>query len=220
LPRRPGAAGVASRVRPVWTEASRTSREVVARCSGGYPCLREAELSARRTAASSRRFLSSPWIRRLSVVDGSGIARSSIATAARFWPTPLEARAALPWHRQRYGAGHPGPDDALLRRVLGLSTPTRCFAGAAQVALLPRRAWPASRRFARAVCPDPPQGLGPQLAPAGVNARSRPRGIVILRHTKVVAFVTTPRSTWKHSRLGSQPSSSRLWPSSEQSERQ
>jgi hypothetical protein len=26
----------------------------------GYPCLREAELSARRTAASSRRFLSSP----------------------------------------------------------------------------------------------------------------------------------------------------------------
>jgi hypothetical protein len=26
------------------------------------------------------------------VVDGSGIARSSIAAAARFWPTPLEAR--------------------------------------------------------------------------------------------------------------------------------
>jgi hypothetical protein len=50
----------------------------------GYPCLREAELSARRTAASSRRFLSSPWIRRPSVVDGSGIARSSIAAAARF----------------------------------------------------------------------------------------------------------------------------------------
>jgi hypothetical protein len=42
--------------------------------------------------------------------------------------------AALPWHRQRYGAGRPGSDDALLRRVLGLPTPTRCFAGAAQVA--------------------------------------------------------------------------------------
>jgi hypothetical protein len=66
------------------------NREVATRCSGGYPCLREAELSARRTAASSMRFLSSPWIRRPSVVDGSGIARSSIAAAARFWPTPLE----------------------------------------------------------------------------------------------------------------------------------
>jgi hypothetical protein len=61
----------------------------------GYPCLREAELSARRTATSSRRFLSSPRIRRPSVVDGSGIARSSIAAAARFWPTPLEARGSL-----------------------------------------------------------------------------------------------------------------------------
>jgi hypothetical protein len=101
------------------------------------------------------------------VVDGSGIAQSSIATAAKFWPTPLEAGAALPWHRWRYGAGRPGPDDALLRRVLGLPTPARCFAGAAQVILLPHRAWPASRGFARAVCPDPPQGLGPQLAPTG-----------------------------------------------------
>jgi hypothetical protein len=82
-------------VRLVWTETSRMSREVVARCSGGHPCLRKAELSAHRTAASSRRFLSSPWIRRLSVVDGSGIARSSIATAARFWPTPLEAGGSL-----------------------------------------------------------------------------------------------------------------------------
>jgi hypothetical protein len=95
LLRQPGAAGVASRVRPVWTEASRMNREVAARCSGGYPCLREAELSARRTAASSRRFLSSPWIRRPSVVDGSGIARSSIAAAAKFWPTPLEAGGSL-----------------------------------------------------------------------------------------------------------------------------
>jgi hypothetical protein len=84
-----------SRVRPVWTEASCMNQEVDARCSGGYPCLREAELSARRTAASSRRFLSSPWIRRPSVVDGSGIARSSIAAAARFWLTPLEAGGSL-----------------------------------------------------------------------------------------------------------------------------
>jgi hypothetical protein len=61
----------------------------------GYPCLREAELSARRTATSSRRFLSSPWIRRPSVVDGSEIARSSIAATARFWPTPLEAGGSL-----------------------------------------------------------------------------------------------------------------------------
>jgi hypothetical protein len=68
------------------------SRDVMLR---GYPCLQEAELSARRTAASSRRFLSSPWIRRPSVVDGSSIARSSIATAARFWPTPLEAGGSL-----------------------------------------------------------------------------------------------------------------------------
>jgi hypothetical protein len=61
----------------------------------GYPCLREAELSAHRTTTSSRRFLSSLWIRRPSVVDGSGIARSSIAAAARFWPTPLEAGGSL-----------------------------------------------------------------------------------------------------------------------------
>jgi hypothetical protein len=75
--------------------------------------------------------------------------------------------AALPWHRRRCGAGRPGPDDALLRLALDLPTPARCFAGAAQVVLLPRRAWPTSRGFARAVCPDPPQGLGPQLAPEG-----------------------------------------------------
>ena len=47
------------------------------------------------TATSSRRFLSSPWIRRPSVVDGSGIARSSITAAARFWPTPLVASGGL-----------------------------------------------------------------------------------------------------------------------------
>jgi hypothetical protein len=34
-------------------------------------------------------------MRRPSVVDGSGIARSSIAAAARFWPTPLEAGGGL-----------------------------------------------------------------------------------------------------------------------------
>jgi hypothetical protein len=71
------------------------NQEVAARCSGGYPCLREAELSARQTVASSRRFLSSPWIRRPSVVDGSGIARSSIAAAAKFWLTPLEVGGGL-----------------------------------------------------------------------------------------------------------------------------
>jgi hypothetical protein len=71
------------------------SREVVGRCSRGHPYLREAEVSARWTAASSRRFLSSPWIHRPSVVDGSGIARSSIAAAARFWPTPLKAGGSL-----------------------------------------------------------------------------------------------------------------------------
>jgi hypothetical protein len=61
----------------------------------GYPCLREAEISVRQTTTSSRRFLSSQWIRRPSVVDGSGIARSSIAAAAKFWPTPLEAGSSL-----------------------------------------------------------------------------------------------------------------------------
>jgi hypothetical protein len=84
--------------------------------------------------------------------------------------------AALPWHRQRYGAGRPGPDDALLRRALGLPTPARCFAGAAQVALLLRRVWPASRGFARAMCPDPPKGLGPQLAPAGWQREKQAQG--------------------------------------------
>jgi hypothetical protein len=82
----------------------------------------------------------------------------------------------LPWHRQRYDVGRLGPDDALLRRVLGLPTPARRFAGAAQVALFPRRAWPASHGFARAMCPDPPQGLGPQLAPAGCQREKQARG--------------------------------------------
>jgi hypothetical protein len=71
------------------------NREAAARCSEGHPCLREAELSTYWTVASSRRFLSSTWIRRPSVVDCSGIARSRIAAAARFWPTPLEAEGSL-----------------------------------------------------------------------------------------------------------------------------
>jgi hypothetical protein len=152
------------------------NREVAARCSGGHPCLREAELSARRTAASSRRFLSSLWIHRPSVVDGSGFARSSIAAAARFWPTPLEAGGSLALASSAIRRWTSWPDDALLRLVLGLPTPARCFAGAAQVVLLPRRAWPASHGFARAVCPDPPQGLGPQLAPAGCQRKAQAQG--------------------------------------------
>jgi hypothetical protein len=170
---RPGAAGAVFCVRPVWTEASHMNREVTTRCSGGYPCLREAELSARRTTASSRRFLSSPWIRRPSVVDGSGIARSSIAAAARFWPTPLEDGGSLALACRRCGAGRPGPGDVLLRPVLGLPTPARYFAEATQVVLLPRRAWPIPRGFARAVRPDPPQGLGPQLAPEGCQREAQ-----------------------------------------------
>jgi hypothetical protein len=50
-------------------------REGAVRCSKGSPRLQEAELSACRTAATSRRPLSSPWIRRPLVVDGSGIVR-------------------------------------------------------------------------------------------------------------------------------------------------
>jgi hypothetical protein len=91
----PGPQALCCACAPEWTEASRMNREVAARCSEGNPCLRKAELLARRTAASSRRFLSSPWIRRPSVVDGSGITRRSIAAAARFWPTPLESSGGL-----------------------------------------------------------------------------------------------------------------------------
>jgi hypothetical protein len=146
-------------------------QEDVARCSEGHPRHREAELSARRTAESSRRSLSSPWMRRPSVVDGSGIVRSRIAAAARFWPTPLKDGAAPPWHRQRYGAGRPGPDDALLRRVPDLPIPARCFVRAAQAALLLRRAWPASRGVAQAVCPDPPAGTGTIASSRGISTR-------------------------------------------------
>jgi hypothetical protein len=173
LPRRPGAAGAVLRVRPVWTEASRTNREVAAPCSKGYPCLWEAELSARWTAASSRRFLSSPWIRRPSVVDGSGIVWSSIAAAARFWPTPLEAGGGLALTSSATRCWMPGVDDALLRLELGLPIPARCSDGTAEVFLLPRQAWPASHGFVRAVRPNPPQGLGPQLAPEGCQREAQ-----------------------------------------------
>jgi hypothetical protein len=117
--------------------------------------------------------LNSPWIRRPSVVDSSGIARSSIAAVARFWPTPLGAGGSLALHRRRCGAGRPGPDDAFLRPVPGLPTPARYSAEATQVVLLPRRAWPASRGFARAMRPDPLQGLGPQLAPEGCQREAQ-----------------------------------------------
>jgi hypothetical protein len=118
--------------------------------------------------------LSSPWIHRPSVVDGSGIVRSNTVAAARSWPAP--SGAALPWHRQQCGAGRPGPDDVLLRRALGLPTLARGFAGAAQVASLPRRALPTSRRVARAVSPPPPWGPGPQLAPVGSQREMQVQG--------------------------------------------
>jgi hypothetical protein len=151
-------------------------REGAARCSEGSPRLREAELLACRTAVSSRRPLSSPWICRPSVVDGSGIVRSNIVATARLWPAPLKVGGGIAWHRQRYGAGRPGPDDALLRRVPGLPTPVRYFARATQVAPLLRRAWPASRGVAQAVCLGPPQGLGPRLAPTGFQRETQVQG--------------------------------------------
>ena len=48
------------------------------------------ELSACCTAAVSRRSQSSPRTRRPSVVEGSGIARISIAAAAMFWLARLK----------------------------------------------------------------------------------------------------------------------------------
>jgi hypothetical protein len=81
--------------------------------------------------------------------------------------------AAVPWHRRRCGAGRPRPGDAFLRPVVGLPTPARYFAEAAQVVLLPRRACPIPRGFARVVRPDPPQGLGPQLAPEGCQREAQ-----------------------------------------------
>jgi hypothetical protein len=42
------------------------------------------------------------------------------------------------------------------------------------------------------VRPDPPQGLDHSYLSKDVNARRGPRGIAVLRHTKVAAFVETP----------------------------
>jgi hypothetical protein len=197
------------------------NREVAARCSEGYPCLREAELSARRTAASSRRFLSSPWIRRPSVVDSSGIARSSIAAAARFWPTPLEAGGGLALTSSAMRCWMPWVDDALLRPELGLPIPARCPGGTAQVFLLPRRAWPASHGFARAVRPDPPAGTGTTSSSRRMSTRGAGLGgSPFSGIPRWLPSLGPPRSTWKHSRLGPQSSSPKLWLSSEQSERQ
>jgi hypothetical protein len=60
--------------------------------------------------------------------------------------------------------------------VLGLPTPARCFVGAAKVAPFLHRAWPTSRGVDRAMCPDRPQGLGPQLAPAGSQCETQAQG--------------------------------------------
>jgi hypothetical protein len=84
-----------SRVRSVWTEASRMNREVATRCFGGVPL----PSGGRAFGPSDRDILQE--ILELSldtpplVVDGSGIARSSIAAAARFWLTPLESGGSL-----------------------------------------------------------------------------------------------------------------------------
>jgi hypothetical protein len=130
-------------------------------------------------------------------------------------------RTTLPWHYRRCGAGRPGPDDAFLRPVLGLPAPARCSAGAAQVVLLPRRAWPASRGFARAVCPDPPAGTRTTASSRRMSTRGA--GLGGSPSSGIPRWLPSsrpPRSTWKHSRLGPQSSSPRLWLSSEQSERQ
>jgi len=67
------------------TEASLSYRGGAVGSSEAPPRRREAELSACCTAAVSRRSRSSPWTHRPSVVEGSGIARASIAAAATFW---------------------------------------------------------------------------------------------------------------------------------------
>jgi hypothetical protein len=76
-----------------------------------------------------------PWIRRPSVVDGSGIARRSIAVAARFWPTPLDAGGGLtltssatrcwkPWGRWRISPAGGWPAHACpTSRRIGSSAP-------------------------------------------------------------------------------------------------
>jgi hypothetical protein len=111
--------------------------------------------------------LSSPWIRRPSVVDGSGIARRSIAAAARFWPTPLDAGGGLTLTSSVMRCWKPWVDDVFLEPEVGPPMPARRPGGSAQALLLPRRAWPAPREFARVVGHGPPPERGPQLAPVG-----------------------------------------------------
>jgi hypothetical protein len=197
------------------------NREVAARCSEGNPCLREAELSARRTAASSRRFLSSPWIRRPSVVDGSGIARRSIAAAARFWPTPLESgggltlassamRCWMSWGRRRASpvrgwTAHSCP----MSRRIGTSVP----APSSSLACL--------SRICSSCGSGPPAGTGTTASSRRMSTRGAGLGGSPFFGTpRWLPSPGPPRSTWKHSRLGPRSSLSRLRLPSEQSERQ
>jgi hypothetical protein len=165
--------------------------------------------------------LSSPWIRRTSVVDGSDIVRRSIAAAARFWPTPLEVGGGLALTSSAMRCWTPGVDDALLRSEVGPPIPARCPGGTAQAFLLPRRAWPASRGFARAVGRDPPTGTGTTASSRRMSTRGA--GLGGSPFSGIPRWLPSPgppRSTWKHSRLGPQSSSPRLRLPSEQSERQ
>jgi hypothetical protein len=42
------------------------------------------------------------------------------------------------------------------------------------------------------VCPDPPQGLRPQLAPTGSQRETQAQGVIISWHAEVVVFVVIP----------------------------
>ena len=72
------------------TEASLSYRGGAVGSSEAPPRRREAELSACCTAAVLRRSRSAPRTRRPSMVEGSGIARTSIAAAATFWLEQLK----------------------------------------------------------------------------------------------------------------------------------
>jgi hypothetical protein len=67
-----------------WTEASLTKREGPARCPEASSQSRKNELSACWTTTHSKSPRISLWIRRPSVVEGSGMVRSKIAAAVRF----------------------------------------------------------------------------------------------------------------------------------------
>jgi hypothetical protein len=160
---------------------------------------------ARRTVASSRRFLSSPWIGRPSVVDGSDIARSSIAAAARFWPNPLEAGGNLAlasstircWSgvsgavflsgrsvKGRSDCGHFDLADCGVRvrircqAVFALNAPaTRSVGKAIWPRLLHDEACPSWASGELRVHPLPEEALGRGVNPARGRARAR-RGCV------------------------------------------